>query len=105
MATSALATTTIDKKGQLTLPKKFREKLSRSPGAPIGVMPFGSGVVLLPAPSAFEKLCAQVSSTVAKTEPTMEEIIASLSVIRKKLYAERYGDLKKGRKRRSQNGK
>ena len=48
-----LTTTKIGEKGQLTVPKQFREDLGLGTGAPFAVLRMGDGLVLCPNNSAF----------------------------------------------------
>ena len=57
-----LTTTKIGEKGQLTVPKQFREDLGLGTGAPFAVLRLGDGLVLLPEQQRFEQLCEQVSA-------------------------------------------
>jgi len=43
-----LTTTKIGEKGQLTVPKQFREDLGLGNGAPFAVLRLGDGLILLP---------------------------------------------------------
>ena len=43
-----LTTTMIGEKGQLTVPKQFREDLGLEAGAPFAVLRLGDGLILLP---------------------------------------------------------
>ena len=57
-----LTTTKIGEKGQLTVPKQFREDLGLGNGAPFAVLRLGDGLILLPEQQRFEQLCGQVSA-------------------------------------------
>ncbi|HTT22449.1 MAG TPA: AbrB/MazE/SpoVT family DNA-binding domain-containing protein [Candidatus Sulfotelmatobacter sp.] len=52
-----LTTTKIGEKGQLTVPKQFREDLGLGSGAPFAVLRLGDGLILLPEQQRFEQLC------------------------------------------------
>jgi len=86
-----LTTTKIGEKGQLTVPKQFREDLGLGMGAPFAVLRLGDGLVLLPEQQRFERLCEQVSSALAGAGITPEEVLASLPEARKRVFARRYG--------------
>ena len=43
-----LATTRIGEKGQLTVPKEYRDRLGLDPGAPMAVLRIGDGLILIP---------------------------------------------------------
>jgi AbrB family looped-hinge helix DNA binding protein len=48
-----LTTTKIGEKGQLTVPKRFREELGLGTGAPFAVLRLGDGLILLPEQQRF----------------------------------------------------
>ena len=58
----SLTTTKIGEKGQLTVPKQFREDLGLRTGAPFAALRLGDGLVLLPEQQRFEHLCEQASA-------------------------------------------
>ena len=105
-----LATTKIGEKGQLTVPKQFRQDLGLGTGAPFAVLRLGDGLILLPEQQRFENLCAQVSSALTGADLTPEAILATLPEARKRVFARRYnkaGSSSKtsNRRLRSERGK
>lgn len=85
-----LATTKIGEKGQLTVPKQFREDLGLGTGAPFAVLRLGDGLVLLPEQQRFERLCEQISSALSRAGVTAEEVLESLPEARKRVFERRY---------------
>ena|SRR5437867_10108848 len=81
-----LTTAKIGEKGQLTVPKQFREDLGLSTGAPFAVLRLGDGLVLLPEQQRFERLCEQVSSALTRAGLTPEATLATLPEARKRHY-------------------
>src|SRR5580658_11050786 len=55
-----LATTRIGEKGQLTVPKQFREDLRLATGAPFAVLRMGNGLLLIPEQQRIERLCDEI---------------------------------------------
>jgi AbrB family looped-hinge helix DNA binding protein len=86
-----LTTTKIGEKGQLTVPKQFREDLGLGNGAPFAVLRLGDGLILLPEQQRFEHLCQQVSSKLTAAGVTAEGLLATLPDARNRVYARRYG--------------
>jgi len=86
-----MTTTKIGEKGQLTVPKQFRDDLGLGIGAPFAVLRLGDGLILLPEQRRFERLCERVSSRLATAGLTSEEILATIPEARRRLYASRYG--------------
>jgi AbrB family looped-hinge helix DNA binding protein len=86
-----LTTTKIGEKGQLTVPKQFREDLGLGTGAPFAVLRLGDGLILLPEQRRFEQLCKQVSASLVAAGVTVEELLATIPDARNRVYARRYG--------------
>ena len=106
-----MTTTKIGEKGQLTVPKQFREDLGLGVGAPFAVLRLGDGLILLPEQRRFEQLCQRVSSSLTAGGLTSEDILATLPEARDRVYARRYGKTSAvarnvaRRRRRSPRGK
>jgi AbrB family looped-hinge helix DNA binding protein len=104
-----LTTTKIGEKGQLTVPKQFREDLGLGNGAPFAVLRLGDGLILLPEQQRFEHLCEQVSSSLIFAGLTSDDLFATLPEARNRVYARRYGKKAAAnafrRRSRSQRGK
>lgn len=95
-----LTTTKIGEKGQLTVPKQFRDDLGLGSGAPFAVLRLGDGLILLPEQKRFEHLCQQVSSHLTAAGVTPGNLLATLPVARNRVFARRYG--KEASNKRSQ---
>jgi len=85
-----LTTTRIGEKGQLTVPKQFREDLGLENGAPFAVLRLGDGLILLPEQQRFERLCQRVSSSLTAAGLKSEDLIATLPEARNRVYARHY---------------
>jgi AbrB family looped-hinge helix DNA binding protein len=85
-----LTTTKIGEKGQLTVPKQFREDLGLSTGAPFAVLRLGDGLILLPEQQRFDELCLQISASLTAGGIKAETVLATLRETRKRIYARRY---------------
>jgi AbrB family looped-hinge helix DNA binding protein len=99
-----LTTTKIGEKGQLTVPKQFREDLGLGNGAPFAVLRLGDGLILLPEQRRFERLCQQVSSSLTAAGLKTENILATLPEARDRVYGRRYGNEAEGGARRRHAG-
>src|SRR5579863_6239101 len=86
-----MTTTSIGEKGQLTVPKEFRDDLQLKPGAPVAILRMGNGLILIPEQERFERLCERVSEALTLAGVTVESALDSLPGIRKQIYEERYG--------------
>ena len=86
-----LTTTKIGEKGQLTVPKQFREELGLGIGAPFAVLRLGDGLILLPEQKRFDQLCAKISSTLTGAGVTPEAVLSTLPETRQRIFERRYG--------------
>jgi len=86
-----LSTTKIGEKGQLTVPKQFREDLGLGTGAPFAVLRLGDGLILLPEQKRFDRLCEKISSTLTASGVTSKGLLATLPETRQRIFARRYG--------------
>ena len=52
--------TRIGEKGQLTIPKQYRDELGLATGAPVAVLRIGEGLMLIPEQNRFRILCESI---------------------------------------------
>jgi len=100
IALEYLTTTKIGEKGQLTVPKQFREDLGLGNGSPFAVLRLGDGLILLPEQQRFEQLCQRVSDQLTGAGLTPEALLATLPQARNRTYVRRYGIRKVSRSAR-----
>lgn len=86
-----LSTTKIGEKGQLTVPKEFREDLGLGTGAPFAVLRLGDGLVLLPEQKRFDLLCERIRSSLTNAGVTPKALLATLPEARQRVFDRRYG--------------
>jgi AbrB family looped-hinge helix DNA binding protein len=86
-----LTTTKIGEKGQVTVPKQFRENLGLDTGAPFVILRLGDGLILMPQQDRFERLCAEVSSALTANGITPKAVLATLPEARQRIFKRRYG--------------
>ena len=98
-----LTTTKIGEKGQVTVPKEFRQDLGLGTGAPFAVLRLGDGLILLPQQQRFEQLCQQISARLTVKGVTSQDLLTTLPDARDRIYARRYG--KGAPSKRRQRGK
>jgi len=92
-AAEFVGNTKIGEKGQLTIPKQFREDLDLAAGAPFAVLRVGNGLILLPEHQRFEQLCARITSALTHVGVKPQELLATLPEARKRVYTRHYGAL------------
>ena len=88
-----LATTYLGEKGQLTIPKQYRDLLTLETGAPIAVLQLGEGLLLIPEQARFRQLCERIATTFARHNITPAEVMAGLPETREEVFAELYPEL------------
>ena len=86
-----LTSTKIGEKGQLTIPKEFREDLGLEAGAPLAVLRIGRGLILLPEQQRLEQLCHRIGSALAGARIMPGAILATLPEARRRVFARLYG--------------
>ena len=86
-----LSVTRIGEKGQLTVPQQFRRDLGLRAGAPFAVLRLGDGLILWPQQQRFEQLCQQVSARLTAAGLTRQQMLATLSTARQRVYERHYG--------------
>lgn len=96
MATNAapvveyLATARIGEKGQLTVPKEYRDELGLETGAPMTVLRVGDGLILMPEQARFRALCEAISSALEGGRVTESKLQATLPEARRRVFARHY---------------
>lgn len=96
-----LTTTRIGEKGQLTVPKEFRDDLGLELGAPFAVLRIGDGLILLPEQQRFEQLCQRVGAALSRAGVKTEDVLRRLPEARKRVFARRYKRSNRNRRRSS----
>ncbi|MGH9844319.1 MAG: AbrB/MazE/SpoVT family DNA-binding domain-containing protein [Blastocatellia bacterium] len=88
-----LSTTYLGEKGQLTIPKQFRDSLTLEAGAPIAVLQIGNGLLLIPEQARFRQLCDSIAEVFARHDVTADDLLATLPETREHVFAELYPEL------------
>ena len=88
-----LTTARLGEKGQLTLPKAYRDAVALDTGAPITVLQVGNGLLLIPEDVRFRALCDQVAATFARHGKQAQEILETLPDARGRVFARHYPQL------------
>ena len=88
-----LATVRLSEKGQVTLPKTYRDALALDTGASITVLQVGSGLLLIPEHTQFHELCGRIATTLARHGIQTEDLLATLLEARERVVARHYPQL------------
>jgi len=81
-----LTTTKIGEKGQLTVPKQFREDLGLDTARPL-LFSVWDGLILLPEQQRFDRLCQKISLTLTAAGLTPNDLLLTLPEARNRVYA------------------
>ena len=88
-----VANTRIGEKGQLTIPKQYREELGLETGAPIAVLRVGEALMLIPVQNRFRLLCESITSVFERHQLTPTDLLDTLPDARERVFARRYPEL------------
>src|SRR5580693_7026862 len=82
--------TRIGEKGQLTIPKQYRDDLGLDSGAPVAVLRIGEGLMLIPEKNRFRLLCEAIASVFEERKITPANLLETLPQARERVFARRY---------------
>ena len=88
-----LASARIGEKGQLTVPKEYRDALGLEAGAPMAVLRCGDGLMLVPEQTRFRRLCESIAGTLAGAGVGTTELLDTLPETRRRVFRRRYPQL------------
>ena len=88
-----LTTARLGEKGQITLPKAYRDAVALEVGAPISVLQLGSGLLLIPEDTRFRTLCDRIATTFARHGVEADELLGILPDARQRVVARHYPQL------------
>jgi AbrB family looped-hinge helix DNA binding protein len=95
-----VVSTRIGEKGQLTIPKQYRDDLGLESGAPVAVLRIGEILMLIPEQDRFKRLCESIASVFESRQITPANLIETLPAARERVFARRYPELRKAGRRR-----
>ncbi len=88
-----LATTRLGEKGQMTVPKEYREALKLQTGAPVAVLRVGDGLILMPEQTRFQKLCDSLAAALEGAGISETHLQSTLAEARRRVVTRRYPKL------------
>ena len=91
-----LTTARLGEKGQITIPKEYRDACALESGAPITVLQLGSALLLIPEHTRFRQLCDRVATTFASHGIQAEDLLTTLPETRERVFARTYPQLAAG---------
>ena len=96
--------TRIGEKGQLTIPKQYRDELGLATGAPVAVLRIGEGLMLIPEQNRFRILCESIASVLEQRQLSPADLLETLPEARQSVFVRRYPELAR-RERGTRRGK
>jgi bifunctional DNA-binding transcriptional regulator/antitoxin component of YhaV-PrlF toxin-antitoxin module len=91
-----MTTLQIRGKGTITLPAKLRSKYKLQEGEVFTIIDLGGGSFLLkPRVYEMDKISSKAEKVLREDNVTLEELFETLREVRKELFQERYGNVKK----------
>ena len=96
---SYVTTMRLSEKGQLVLPKEFRDEQGLESGSPISILQIGNSLLLLPEMSKFNALCDSIENTLTAAGVTSEDVLDTLPETREEVFAELYPKLAKKKRK------
>ena len=94
-----ITTMRLSEKGQLVLPKEFRDEQGLESGSPISILQIGNSLLLLPEMSRFNALCDSIENTLSSSGVTREEVLNALPQTRDEVFGELYPNLAKKKRK------
>ena len=88
-----VAHTRIGEKGQLTIPKLYRDELGLATGAPVAVLRIGEGLMLIPEQKRFRILCESIASVLQRRQLAAADLLDTLPAARRCVFRRRYPEL------------
>jgi AbrB family looped-hinge helix DNA binding protein len=98
MPVEFVTTTKMGEKGQVTVPKRYRDALKLETGAPMVVLRLGAGLLLIPEQARFRQLCDRIADIFTSHGVTEAELLASLPEARRRVFERHYPELAKTEK-------
>jgi AbrB family looped-hinge helix DNA binding protein len=88
-----LTTARLGEKGQITVPKEYRNAFALEAGAAMSVLQLGSGLVLIPEQAHFRQLFDRVAHAFASHGIEVRELLQTLPATRERVFARHYPEL------------
>jgi AbrB family looped-hinge helix DNA binding protein len=83
--------TEIKARGQLTIPKKIRDKGQLEEGQAVSIIPVGDSVIITPRQLTLDEARRKIKRLLKDSPITVEEILKGIKEERSSLYEEMYG--------------
>lgn len=84
------STIRLSEKGQMVLPKEYRDEQNLKPGSDLAALKIGNGLLLLPQMEKFNALCSSIERVLTKNNLSAGDFLKTLDETREELFAETY---------------
>ncbi len=84
----------IRERGQLTIPKKVREKGTLYDGESVSIIPIGDSILVTPRKLELDEARRELGRIMKASGATLEELVEGLEDERRALFEETYGEKK-----------
>ena len=84
-------TSEIKSRGQLTIPKKIRERCTLEEGQVVSLIPVGDSVIITPKRLPLEEARREIRKILKATGISAEALLSGIKEERKRLFEETYG--------------
>jgi AbrB family looped-hinge helix DNA binding protein len=84
------STIRLSEKGQMVLPKEYRNEQNLKAGSDLAALKIGNGLLLLPQMEKFNALCSSIERVLTKNNLTADDFLNTLDETREELFAEVY---------------
>lgn len=92
-----LAPIRLGEKGQVTIPKKYRQSLALDADAPFAIVQVGNALLLVPEQARFRELCDRGAKAFSNHGVDRADVLATLPEAREVVYARLYPEPAKRR--------
>jgi AbrB family looped-hinge helix DNA binding protein len=76
-----LTTTRLGEKGQLTIPKEYRDSMDLDAGSPMAIIRVGPGLMLFPEQARFKELCDRLTGLLSDSDLPEPGILGGIAAI------------------------
>ena len=84
------STIRLSEKGQMVLPKEYRDEQNLKAGSDLAALKIGNGLLLLPQMEKFNALSSSIERVLTKNNLTADDFLDTLEDTREELFAEVY---------------
>lgn len=85
-----ISTIRVSEKGEVVLPKEYREEQHLEAGSEVAALKMGNGLLLLPQMGRYNSICSSIEGILAHNDLTADDFTSTLEETRNDLFAEVY---------------